>query len=260
MTEYDEHFDKGVEASRSVFNPVSFLVEHDYEWSQASADQIAGLQESFDVALDGLEEASRLGMAHELSSLQQRSREVAGSLPGINIVRTDELETNIRDLLERVGVIASSQEGGIEDAVGELARQSAEVYGYLNEYEASIRGFAETPGDVAENVAYTLAVIAGIKSELERLKLVDLATLQQSTEVFRQREADFPLLGSYTRLEQQLKGLIVLKGLIGFSTLEKLLEMFPKAKRYTQEAIDELVYDNDPVDVIGSEGSRHELP
>ncbi|MBZ1348206.1 MAG: hypothetical protein KYQ20_00320 [Candidatus Nealsonbacteria bacterium] len=155
----------------------------------------------------------------------------------ISPVWRSEISNRILGAIEKSGVVASAKEGGVDRTrkqVGEVAEKAA---AYLIEYETFAQSVKDKSGNTKKSVEYLLAISSGIKQELGRLQLTDVSSAQSQNELKDEREARYPVITNVSYFYRDIDNAIYMEGLIGFSTLNKLLKEFCSAKEYLEKTV-----------------------
>lgn len=240
-----EQFEGGVppqEKKEKIKAPVvsghlSFVKENAWQYKDLTAEGQSGIERYFKEAFERLPEEEQKAISLELQALDVEMGLLNKQNKGIAIVRQTEIVNRIREVMERGGVHASAKEGGLGRTRDRIGEDGGKAFAYLSEYEAFARSVKDKSRDTRENAEYLLALVSGIKQELSRLDLVDVALSQSQGELLAEREARLPLVTSVSQFGRQLDNNIELEGLIGFSTLDKLIKEFHSAKKYLEESV-----------------------
>ncbi|OGD69771.1 hypothetical protein A3A84_02135 [Candidatus Collierbacteria bacterium RIFCSPLOWO2_01_FULL_50_23] len=216
---------------------LSFLKENALRYKNLTAEGQSEIERYFKEAFNRLPEEEQRAISLELQALDLEMGLVSNQNEGIAIVRQIEIVNRIREVMERGGVIASAKEGGLGRTRDRLGEDGGKAFAYLSEYETFARSVKDKSEDIRENAEYLLALVSGIKQELSRLDLVNVALSRSQGELRAERKARSPLDTSVSQFGRQLDHTIELEGLIGFSTLNNLIKEFHSAKRYLEDSV-----------------------
>lgn len=225
--------------SPEVASHLSFLRGSAWQFQDLSADGQKEIEQSFKKAFEKLTGDERKVTSLELQALGVEIGTLGKQNEGIAIGRESEMVNRIREIMERSGVVAAAKEGGIDRTKKQVAKLAGEAIAYIGEYEEFVRSVADKSEDTKQNAKYLLAIASGIRQELERLQLTDVASAQSRGELKEEENARGLFLTSVSMLGKKLDLLVDSEGLIGFSTLNKLIKEFSQAKYYLEEAVSE---------------------
>ena len=217
-----------------ISSHLSFIKEATWQYRDLSS---AKLEKFFREAFERLPEDERKAAELELQALGVEIGVLDKQNEGVALVRQDEIVSRFREILDRSGVVDSAKEGGVERTRQNLYMLAENTAAYLQEYEAFAQSVKDKSGDTKQNAEYLLAVVSGIRVELERLQLTDIGGVQPKGELSSERNARLLVFTSVGQLGQKLGPTIELEGLIGFSTLDKLIDKFRSAKKYLEESV-----------------------
>jgi len=215
---------------------LSFIKEFAWQFRDLSTERQGEIEQSFKKSFDRLSEDEQKAISLELQALGVEIGTLDKQNEGIAIVRQSEMVNRVREVMDRSGVVASAKEGGIDRTKEQVAGLAGEAIAYLGEYEEFAQSVKNKSEDTKQNAEYLLAIASGIKQELERLQLTDVASAQSRGELKKERDA-LPMITSVSMLGNKLDPAIDLEGIIGFSTLNKLAKEFSRAKHYLEEAV-----------------------
>jgi len=218
-----------------VSEQLSFLKV--WQYGELTPEQQKNIEQIFKTSFERLPESEQKAISLEL---QVVAIEIAGldkQNEGVQIIRQREISDRVRDILERSGTITSVKEGGIDRVKNRISEIAASTVSYLAEYEKYARSVMGKTEDVKQNAEYLLAIISGIRQELERLQLADVSSAKSQDELQKERKSRYPVLTSVGSLGNELDKTIDWEGIIGFSTLNKLTKKFHSAKKYLEEAV-----------------------
>jgi len=217
-----------------VSQQLSFVKEAAWQYRDLPS---ATVEQSFKGAFERLPEDEQKAISLELQALGVEIGTLDKQNEGVAIVRQDEIVNRFREALDRSGVVASAKEGGVERVREQFSGLAGEAAAYLQEYESFAQSVKDKSDDTRQNAEYLLAVVSGIRAELERLQFVDLQNVQPKGELAKERSARMLVYTTVGQLGGRLEPNIELEGLIGFSTLNKLINKFHSAKKYLEEAV-----------------------
>ncbi|MBI4812338.1 hypothetical protein HY798_02760 [Candidatus Falkowbacteria bacterium] len=217
-----------------VSQQLSFVKEAAWQYKDLPS---AKVEQSFKDAFEKLPEEERKAISLELQALGVEIGTLDKQNEGVAIVRQDEIVNRFREVLDRSGVVASAKEGGVERVREQYSGLVGEAAAYLQEYESFAQSVKDKSDDTKQNAKYLLAVVSGIRAELERLQLADIQSVQPKGELAKERSARMLVFTTIGQLGQRLEPNIELEGLIGFSTLDKLIKKFHSAKKYLEESV-----------------------
>ncbi|MCI0542183.1 hypothetical protein L0Y69_00290 [bacterium] len=221
--------------SPEVSRHLSFVKEAAWQYRDLPS---AKVEQSFKDAFERLSEDEKKAISLELQALGVEIGMLDKQNEGVAIVRQDEIVNRFKEALDRSGVVASAKEDGVERFREQVAGLAGEAAAYLQEYESFAQSVKDKSDDTRQNAEYLLAVVSGIRAELERLQLADINNIQPKGELAKERSARWlPVDTTIGQLGRGLEPNIELKGLIGFSTLNKLINKFHSAKKYLEEAV-----------------------
>lgn len=217
-----------------VSQQLSFVKEVAWQYRDLPS---ATVEQSFRGAFEKLPEDEQKAISLELQALGVEIGTLDKQNEGVAIIRQDEIVNRFREVLDRSGVVASAKEGGVERVREQFSGLAGEAAAYLQEYESFAQSVKDKSDDTKQNAEYLLAVVSGIRAELERLQLADMQNVQPKGELTKERNARLPVYTTVGQLGGRLEPNIELEGLIGFSTLNKLINKFHSAKKYLEEAV-----------------------
>lgn len=217
-----------------VSQHLSFVKEVAWQYRDLPS---AKVEQSFKEVFERLPEDEKKAISLELQALGIEIGALDKQNKGIVIVRQDEIVNRFREALDRNGIVTSAKKGGVERVREQFAGLAGEAAAYLQEYESFAQSVKDKSDDTRQNAEYLLAVVSGIKAELERLQLADVNNIQPKGELAKERSARLPVYTTVGQLGRKLELNIELEGLIGFSTLNKLIDKFHSAKKYLEEAV-----------------------
>lgn len=220
-----------------VAEHLSFIKESAWQFRDLSPERQAGVEQSFKEAFARLSEDEQKAVSLEIQALGVEIGTLDKQNEGVAIVRQSEMVNRVREVMDRSGVVASAKEGGVDRTKEQVAELAGEAIAYLGEYEEFAQSVKNKSEDTKQNAEYFLAIASGIRLELERLQLTDVASVQSRGELQKERNARLPMITSVSMLGNKLDLVIDLEGVIGFSTLNKLVKEFSRAKHYLEEAV-----------------------
>ncbi len=197
----------------------------------------AKVEQSFKGAFERLPKNEQKAISLELEALEAEISTLDQQNEGVAIVRQDEIVIRFVEALERSGVVAGAKVGSVERVREQFSGLAGKALAYLQEYNLYAQRVKDKSDDIRQNVEYLIAVISGITEELKRLQLIDLQNVHPKGELAKERSAPTVLYTSIKQLGARLEPHIELEGLIGFSTLIKLIKKFNLTKKYLEEAV-----------------------
>lgn len=236
--------EKGADTQTPEFSEyISIINETVWQGRELTAERQLALEEDFKQSFGKLSEKEQRSILLELQSLGIEIDAISTQNDGIAIIRQTEMTTRAQSLMERTGVITSATEGGLTLARETLSNNATRASEYLHDYETFARSVQvarsvqDGSEDINYDVKYVLAIISGIRQELERLQLGNATTSSSNGELQAERESRSPMNTSIRQFGKQLNSTIETEGLIGFSTLDKLIKEFHSAKASLEESI-----------------------
>ena len=220
-----------------VAKHLSFIKESAWQFRDLSTERQEEIEQSFKKSFERLSEDEQRAISLEFQALGVEIGMLDKQNEGIAIVRQSDMVNRVREAMDRSGVVASAKEGGVERTKEQVAELAGEAIAYLGEYEEFTQSVKNKFEDTKQNAEYLLAIASGIRQELERLQLTDVASTQSRGELQKERNARLPMITSVSMLGNKLDPVIDLEGVIGFSTLNKLVKEFSRAKHYLEEAV-----------------------
>ncbi len=220
-----------------VSKHLSFIKEALWQYRDLSSKKQAEVEQSFKEAFENLPEDEQKAISLELQALGVEIGTLDKQNEGVAIVRQSEIVNRIREVMDRSGVVASAKEGGVERTKDQVAEVAEKTAAYLTEYEAFAQSVKDKSDDTRENAEFLLAISSGIKQELGRLQLADVASARSQDELRNERKSRHIIVTSVSQFGKQLDNTIYMESLIGFSTLNKLIKEFHSAKKYLEESV-----------------------
>ncbi|PIQ74098.1 MAG: hypothetical protein CO002_01135 [Candidatus Portnoybacteria bacterium CG_4_8_14_3_um_filter_44_10] len=220
-----------------VARHLSFIKESAWQFRDLSTEREEEIEQSFKIAFERLPENEQKAISLELQALGVEIGTLDEQNDGIAIIRQSEMVNRVREVMDRSGVVASAKEGGVDRTKEAIAELAGEAIAYLGEYEEFAQSVKNKSEDIKQNAEYLVAIASGIRQELERLQLTNVASVQSRGELKKERSARLPMITSVSMLGNKLDPVIDLEGVIGFSTLNKLAKEFSRAKHYLEEAV-----------------------
>ncbi len=211
----------------SLEGHLAFVGKSVWQGRDLSEDRRSEMQNSFQESFAALPKEQQKMISLELEALGAEMGAIGSLNEGVAIVRRSEIVSRIRDVMERSGIVESIQTGGVERLKGQVAQSAQAAVAYLGENEVLLTSELDGGG----RAGYLLAIVSGIKNELERLKLADMSLIQSQGELQRERTSYRPMVTSIATLDHKLSTAIELEGAIGFTTLSKLIKEFIRAHR-----------------------------
>ena len=219
-----------------ISRQLSFLKDSTWQFRKLTPTGFAMIEKSFREVFEILTEDEQKAISLQLNALDIEIRILDNQNEGVAIVRDKEIASRFRELLDRSGVVASTKEGGLDSIREELTVLMEKTLTYLQEYESFAESVKDKSADTKENTEYIFALISGIRSEFVRLKFPNRRNLQQKGEFEKERNAQLPVYTPVGQIGSKLEHSIELEGLIGFSTLNKLINLFCSVKRRLEDA------------------------
>lgn len=220
-----------------VAKHLSFIREVSLKYRDLTGEGQTKIEQSFNEAFERLSNEEQKAVSLELQALNIEIGLLNKQNHGVGIVRQTEIVNRVGEIMDRSGVVASAKEGGVERIKEQTAEVAEKTAAYLTEYEAFAQSVKGKSKDTKQTAEYLLAIVSGIKQELERLKLADVASAQPQNELRNERESRHILVTSISEFGRKLDRDIEWDGLIGFSTLNKLIKEFYSAKKYLEESV-----------------------
>ena len=208
-----------------------------WQYRELTPERQGDIEQIFKTSFEDLPESEQKAVSLELQAVATEIATLDKQNEGIQIIRQRGISDRVRDILERSGTIASIKEGGLDRVKERVSKIAAESASYLTEYEGYARSVMEKTKDTEQNAEYLFAIISGIRQELERLQLADVSSTQSQNELDKERKSRYPVLSSVDLLGKELDKTIDWEGIIGFSTLDKLIKEFHSAKKYLEESV-----------------------
>lgn len=222
-----------------ISSHLSFLKEAIWQYKDMTPETQSNIEQSFRQVFEKLPPKEQKAISLELQALDLQIDSLDKQNKGIAIIRQSEIAGYIRETLERSGLIADAKEDGAKNAKERMTGLAQDTAAYLNEYKTFAQDTKNKAADrdTEENAKYFLIIISGIEQELERLQLANPAKIQPKGELKQEQQSQHIIATRITRFGTSLENSIKNEGLIGFSTLNKLINQFHRAKRYLNDAI-----------------------
>ncbi len=155
--------------------------------------------------------------------------------PGFAIIRHDIIGERIVDVLESCGIVDSAQPGGVSFTRKALSSGvgAPNVLEELSIEEKDIKARSRKSREAETKLVADslLAITAGIRHELDRFKIIP-----KDSKTTQDKEANGKLNQFIPHrlysLSAFLKGAILECGLIGFSTLDKLIDKYFETRKW----------------------------
>lgn len=235
----NEHQPHSVENPSVKPSPISmhlnFLRDHRGDgFNEMSVERQSAIGQSFDTHFVALSHQRQDGIRQTLNGLASDIEELPSLQTGIAIVNKLAIGARIVDVFDACGIVDSAVEGGLEYSRKKISENAPEILAELEYYVNDIKDTLKVNrrrkrfGEIRETAELLLSIKSGIGQELDRLQLVPKGTSPNSI-----KEKDYsPRYLSI--LSDELRGYTRKYGLIGFSTLSKLIEEFYNVKRYSR--------------------------
>lgn len=207
-----------------------FLREHRSGFDKMTEGKQFEIEQAFSKGYEDLSAERQQQVGKYIEGITLEIQGLPQLHPGLAIIRRDRIGEGIIDVLESCGIVDSASPGGVEFIRKMLSAGAPNVSEELSIEEKDIK--AQTLRSIdpeTKIVADSLLTLKeAILSELDRLKLIP-----EDPETTQNKKANGELNQLYgyvpdelKSLSPWLKGAILDKGLIGFSTLDRLIDKF----------------------------------